>query len=246
MSRGPLAGRRVVTTRDEPGELDALLAADGAEVVHVPLIEIVDDDETAGALGAAIGTLGDYGWLVVTSRHGARRLGDAAAEHPSLRLAAVGTATASELAARAARPVDVVPVRQTASDLVAAMPATATRGTRVLVAQADRAERTLVDGLVASGYDVDAVTAYRTRLRHPSAAERAAVSTADAVGFASGSAALAWADAIGRETPPVVAAIGPTTARAAREAGLTVTHVAAEHSLAGLAACISRALDTRP
>ncbi len=40
----------------------------------------------------------------------------------------------------------------------------------------------------------------------------------------------------GGRVPPVVACIGPVTAEAARQAGLTVDVVAAEHSDAGLVA----------
>lgn len=246
MIAGPLTGRRVVTTRDEIGELETVLEAAGAEIVHVPLIAIVDRTDTSAALADAAAALGAFDWLVVTSRHGARRIGDAAGEYPDLHLAAVGSVTAAELADRAGRPVDVVPQRQTAADLVAAMPDPAAAGSRVLIAQADRAEPTLADGLAARGYDVVTAIVYRTELRHPGAGERAAALASDAVGFASGSAALAWAAAIGRETPPIVAAIGPTTEAAARKAGLIVTDVAADHSVAGLAACISRALAARP
>src|SRR5690606_37478475 len=108
--------------RDLPGELDALLGAAGADVVHVPLIEIADDDETTAAVRAAATSLADHDWLIVTSRHGARRMGPVAAAHPHLRLAAVGTATAAELAELAGRSVEVVPARQTAAHLVEAMP----------------------------------------------------------------------------------------------------------------------------
>lgn len=246
MSAGPLAGRRVVTTRDLPGELDALLGAAGADVVHVPLIEIADDDETTAAVRAAATSLADHDWLIVTSRHGARRMGPVAAAHPHLRLAAVGTATAAELAELAGRSVEVVPARQTAAHLVEAMPEPSAGSDRVFIGQADRAEATLAEGLAGRGYAVTAVTVYRTRLRRPSDAELAAAVGADAVAFASGSAAIAWAEAIGTRTPPVVAAIGPTTAAAARRVGLTVTHVADDHSVPGLAACISRALGARP
>jgi len=246
VNAAPLVGRRVVTTREQRGELDALLTAAGAEVVHVPLIEIADDDETRAAVRAAADVLADHDWLIVTSRHGARRMGRAAAAHGHLRLAAVGTATAAELADLAGRPVEVVPDRQTAAHLVDAMPAPASGSERVLVGLADRAAPTLVDGLTRRGYRVTAVTAYRTRLRRPSATERAAALGADAVGFASGSAAIAWAQAIGSDTPAVVVAIGPTTADVARRSGLAVTHVADDHSVAGLAACISRALASPP
>lgn len=240
MAPGPLSGRRVVTTRHRPGRLDSRLAALGADVVHVPLITI--EPSADDRLAAALADLASFDWLVVTSQHGARRVGASAAGH-SVRLAAVGTRTAAVLADLAGRSVDVVPARQTAADLVDAMGAH--RG-RVLVAQADRADTMLVEGLAEHGFDVEAVTAYRTTMRSPSWQERRAALSADAVGFASGSAAEAWFDAFGTRTPPIVAAIGPTTSAAADARGLKVTHVAADHDVEGLAAVIVAALTASP
>lgn len=244
MATRPLVGRRVVTTRDRRGRLDSQLAAAGADVVHVPLIAI--EPSADDRLPAALADLATFDWLVVTSQHGARRVGDAVAGQ-AVQLAAVGTHTAAVLERLAGRPVDVVPARQTAAHLVEALvDAAAGRSGRVLVAQADRAHPTLVDGLVAGGFDVDVVTAYRTALRIPTWRERRAALSADAVGFASGSAAEAWADAIGAETPRITAAIGPTTAAAAEAGGLKVTHVAADHDVEGLVAVIVSALATPP
>ena len=235
MSAGrPLAGRRVATTRDRPGRLDELLAEAGAEVVHVPLIAIAD--APGDALEAALDRLDEFDWIVVSSQHGAARVAAAvAAARPTLRTAAVGTRTAEVLVAGTDREVTLVPTSQTAEHLVAAMPEPGGAG-RVLVAQADRAEPTMVDGLRRRGYDVTVVDAYLTTLRHPTAAERDRLSRVDAVAFASGSAARAWAAAMGTWTPPHVVAIGPSTARVAREVGLQVTAVAADHSVEGLAA----------
>jgi uroporphyrinogen-III synthase len=234
----PLRGRRVVTTRDRPGSLDRLLAAAGADVVHVPLIEIVEPPDGGASLHAALARLPTFDWLVVTSRHGAARVGAAAAAS-TVRTAAVGAATASQLAMRTGRAVDIVPAEQRADALVHAFPP---GRWRVLVAQADRAEPTLVDGLRARGCDVEHVIAYATRTRAPRPDERAAALAADAVAFASGSAATAWAEAIGSETPPVVCAIGPTTAAVAERAGLKVTAVAADHSVPGLVELVTRLL----
>jgi uroporphyrinogen-III synthase len=240
----PLAGRRVATTRDRPGRLDELLARLGAEIVHVPLIEIVD---AAGVeLADALARLDEVDWVIVTSQHGASRVADAVAAHPRLQTAAVGTRTADVLEAATGRHVTVLPERQSAADLVDTMPAPEPGSHRVLVAHADRADPTLVDGLRARGYDVRAVTAYVTRLRTPSAAERAELASVDAVAFASGSAARAWADAIGTWSPPHVVVIGPSTAGVARELGLQVTAEAADHSVEGLAAAVSDALRARP
>jgi uroporphyrinogen-III synthase len=240
MAARPLSGRRVVTTRDRRGALDSRLAANGADVVHVPLISI--EPSADDRLATALADLASFDWLVVTSQHGARTVGHAAAGG-SVRLAAVGTRTATALERLAGRPVDVVPERQSAGHLAAAMGA---HCGRVLVAQADRADRTLVEGLTDHGFDVEAVTAYRTELRIPTWQERQAALSADAVAFASGSAAQAWAEAIGRETPPVVAAIGPTTTAAAEGHGLKVTHVAADHDVEGLVVTVIAALTPSP
>ncbi|MEO6653600.1 MAG: uroporphyrinogen-III synthase [Ilumatobacteraceae bacterium] len=235
----PLAGRHVVTTRLGPGRLDTLLAALGADAVNIPLIAIEDPADGGAALRSSLGRLDDAEWLVVTSRHGAEAVGHAAALHPALRLAAVGSNTAAFLARLAGRPVDIVPKRQTASELVAAMPP----GTgSVVVAQADRADASVGDGLRRLGYRIEVVTAYRTILREPNAAERRAAQRADAVAFASGSAVESWVAAFGSATSPAVIAIGPTTADVARRAGLQVAGVAADHDVEGLVDAIMAVL----
>jgi uroporphyrinogen-III synthase len=78
---------------------------------------------------------------------------------------------------------------------------------------------------------VETVTAYRTVEVRPAATSW---DGADALLLASGSAARAWTAAFGTSAPALIVAIGPTTAGAAREAGLKVTAVAADHSLDGL------------
>lgn len=240
MSDRPLAGKRVVTTRDEPGHVDRLLTEAGAEVVHVPLIQIVDAADGGAALQDHLRVLDTYDWLIVTSQHGAVRVGKAARKLP-VRLAAVGTKTAEVLSELAKRPVDVVPTVQTGASLLAALPNPGD-GARVLLAQADRAGTELADGLRENGYEVSAVEAYRTALRRPSVAELRRALGSDAVAFASGSAVQGWVDAIGFRTPRCVVAIGPSTARFADQLGLRISHVASDHSVPGLVNEIIRAL----
>jgi len=210
----------------------------------VPLIEIADPLDGGAELQAVLHRLDDVDWVVVTSHHGAARVGESLADHPQVRTAAVGTRTANEIERLAGRAVDVTPSRQAAADLLEAMPPDG-HGQVVVVAHADRADPALAVGLSALGYRVRPVVAYRTLARMPNADERAAALGADAVAFASGSAAEAWHDAIGTETPSVVVAIGPTTEGAARACGLNVTHVAEEHSVEGLVAAVTAALATR-
>ena len=234
----PLRGRTIVTTRDQPGALDALLVQLGADVVHMPLIEIGEAPDGGAALADTLARIDTFDWVVVTSRHGAERVADAV-RVSSIRLATVGTATANVLAERSGRPVDLVPGVQRATALVEAFP---DGPWSVLVAQADRAADTVVAGLRGRGCDVVVGTAYSTRLRMPSDAEIATALGADAVAFASGSAIDAWVEAIGTRTPPIVCVIGPTTEAAATRSGLKVTTVAADHTVQGLAHALTERL----
>ncbi len=226
-----LIGCRVLVTRERPGELGRLLAARGAEVVHVPLIAVVDAPDGGDALRWELGRLDEFDWLVVTSPAGAERVGEAARSCPSLLLAAVGTATARELSARTGRPIDLIPERQLAAALAAEFDEKATSPQRVLLAQADRAADTLAHALREGGHVVTVVTAYSTVLVNP---DIAAVAGADVLVLASGSAAESWAAAMGATPPRTVVAIGPSTATRALELGLKVDGTAADHSLVGL------------
>ncbi|TFH14318.1 MAG: uroporphyrinogen-III synthase [Acidimicrobiales bacterium] len=240
--RGPLAGCCVIVTREHPGELASLLEARGATVIHVPLIQVVEPLDSGEALTRELDRLGEFDWLVVTSPAGAERVGAAAADEPSVRLAVVGNATADVLAGAAGRPVDLVPATQRSQTLLEELCAVAAPAQRFLVAQADRAGDTLAAGLRRAGHEVTSVVAYRTVLCTPGPA---AIAGADAVLFASGSAAKAWFDALGDTVPPIVVSIGPTTSTVAEELGLKVTSTAADHSLGGLVSELERILSIR-
>lgn len=232
----PLAGCTVVVTREQRGELGRLLDAAGATVEHIPLIETAHvDRERQDHLATAIANGPD--WVIVTSAAGADRVGAVATDR-TIRLGAVGTATAARLAAVAGRPVDLIPDRQIAARLVDAFVEHVREQQHVVVAQGDLADDGLAAGLTRAGHSVDVYVAYRTLVRVPSEDERRRAGAADAVVFASGSSARAWADAFGETAddrlPPVVVAIGPSTRAVAEEFGLKVTHEAAEHSLAGI------------
>jgi uroporphyrinogen-III synthase len=114
---------------------------------------------------------------------------------------------------------------------------------RVLLPQAEAARPVLADGLVAAGWTVDAVVAYRTVPAEaaPALVERAR--GADAITFTSGSTVSGYLAAAGPgAVPAVVACIGPVTADAATAAGIPVTAVAAEHTIEGLVAALETAL----
>jgi uroporphyrinogen-III synthase len=186
------------------------------------LTEVREPEDGGAALIRELDHLDRYDWLVVTSVNAARHVGAAAARFASVRLAAVGASTARWLAETSGRDVDFVPSAQRAEGLVAEFrPGPST----ILLAQGDLAGSAVADGLRSSGHDVTAVEAYRTVLRQPVGEERDVLDAAAAVVLASGSAAIALADAGG--VPGAVVALGPVTADAARDAGLSVAAVAA-------------------
>jgi uroporphyrinogen-III synthase len=227
---GALTGRKVVVTRaaEQADDLTALLVAEGAVPIVVPLIEIVTDADGADALAALDPTAFD--WLVVTSPNGARAYLDTHRATPP-HIAAVGTATAQVFTA-SGHPVHVVPEQQNADGLADAFEQLS--GVEVLVVQAGDAEPTLTDRLRAQGRTVTAISPYRSIPARPNPSLQLAALAADVVLFASGSAARAWVQVFGTTTPPVTVAIGPRCATAATLAGLKVSLVAADHSLVGL------------
>lgn len=113
--RLPLRGRSVLVTRprDRAAELCARLAALGAHVEQVPCIETVPIEPER--FDELIERMGTYSWLVLTSTFGVRCLFDAIAASRrdvrclgSVRVAAIGSATAAELARHGIK-ADLVP-----------------------------------------------------------------------------------------------------------------------------------------
>ncbi len=239
---GALVGRRVVVTRsaDQVDRLSDLLRAHGAVPVEVPLIEIVTDPLEVAHLADL--RPAEFDWLVVTSPNGARHYLSVHPRALPTRIACVGSVTAGVLD-RAGCHVDLVPGEQSASGLLAEFPAVPQGSVgSVLVVQAFGAAATMADGLAEMGWNVTVVAPYRSVSARPTAGEQLAAYAADAVFFASGSAARAWADALGTSTPSLVVAIGPQTAAAAAAVGLKVDLVAADHSLQGLVDALERHL----
>ncbi|MFD7021413.1 uroporphyrinogen-III synthase [Promicromonospora sukumoe] len=166
-----------------------------------------------------------------------------------VRWAAVGPATQQALAAHCLA-VDLVPRTATGAGLADAFPeapsdqspADADPATgaapvpRVLLPLGDLASDTLRAGLVAKGWSVDVVTAYRT-VAHELPPERRG--PYDVVVVASGSAARQVATQLG---PQRVVAIGEPSARAAGAVGHTVLAVADAPTDAALADAVTEAL----
>jgi len=234
---------RVVVTRsaEDASALSTKLAAAGFAVTEVPTIRIADALDGGAALRDALRDPSVFEWVVVTSRHGAARVAEALGDRrDGVKLAVIGPATAAA-ARHLGLAVELVPDRFVAEGLLEVFPRPGDGPNRALVAQADLARPTLVDGLRALGWEVTALTAYRTVAAEISPAMVDAVSRADAVAFTSASTVENFVAALGPErVPPVVACIGPVTEEAARRHGLEGIVVAETHTLDGLVATLAQ------
>jgi uroporphyrinogen-III synthase len=230
--RGPLAGRRVVITRpkEQSAALRGLLERAGAEVIEFPMITAVPPEDGGTELAMRISAVDHYDWLVVTSPNGARAVRDARSGDavPDVRVAAVGRATAEALG----WPVELVPGRHDATALAEAFPP---GPGRLLLVQGDLAPATLGNALIRKGWRVDHVIGYLTRSAAPDPGMIEAVSRADVITFASGSAVRAFIDNVGRDAMPgIVVTLGASTAATAQELEVAVTGSANSNTLADL------------
>jgi uroporphyrinogen-III synthase len=225
-----LSGTTVLVTRprDSDSALPRALRRAGARVVWEPVIQI-DEAEPTPALDAALQHLERYEWIVWTSVHGvsafwrrAAVLGCDRGLVQSRKIAAVGPATARAIE-RSGLDVTLIGYPYSADGLVETMTSLVHPGTAVLYPRAADARPTLVDGLRRIGADVTEVVAYRAVPAPASPAMSSALASGvDCIVFCSPSAVravLPHRAAIERST---IACIGPTTAGAARAAGLDV------------------------
>ena len=255
-----LAGRRIVVTRraGQASALVRLLQERGARVIEVPSIEVAPPAD-ASALDDALRARDRFQWLVFTSANAvdavAARL-TALGLPPRLtpdgpKLASVGEATTAAL--RAAFPDDPVALEPAqgfrSAELARVFARESMAGARVLLPCSSRVRDELPRALRALGAEVLTVVAYET-VEPPDLGQRVARCLEegfDLVAFASPSAVEAFVAAAGERVRglPVVA-IGPTTAEAARAAGLDVRGIAAPSTAEGLVAAAERVLSVVP
>ncbi|MGL5817128.1 MAG: uroporphyrinogen-III synthase, partial [Phycicoccus sp.] len=243
----PLFGWNVLVprTKEQSGTTIARLEHHGAHATVVPTIS-VEPPRTPQQLERAVKGMvtGRYEWIGFTSVNAVRAIrekfdefGLDARSFAGLKVAAVGGVTADALREWGINP-DLVPAgEQSAQGLLEAWPpfdADLDPIDRVFLPRADIATDTLVAGLVASGWEVDDVTAYRTvRAAPPAQSIRDAIKGGafDAVLFTSSSTVRNLVGIAGKPHPStVIACIGPATARTAEEHGLRVDVLAAEPS----------------
>ncbi len=273
----PLQGRRILITRtsDQAGTFSEQLRALGATPVEFPTIRIVPPEDWEPLDNALKRLCGAdwYDWLVFTSANGVRicferlqRLGYDARSLVDVRVAAIGPATAVELA-RYGITVDLVPAEYIAEGIAVALLddtrklGESLEGKKILLARAAEARNALVTELQRAGASVEVVAAYRTvGITYEDGLGREIVRLLesrqlDILTFTSSSTVrnfMQWliqcdkdvANSIlsnsTRHARPKIACIGPITSQTARGFGLDVHIEAQEYTIAGLIEAIIR------
>jgi len=237
---GRLAGIRVLVTRprERAEELCFLLEDEGAEVVALPLLELLPPEDPR-PLRSAAEHVQRYQWIAFASPSAVQALVEAAREAGSLstlgrvKLAAVGPKTAEALRAHGLE-VAREAALATGTGLFEALKDALQPGDEVLLPAAEDGRRELADALSDAGVHVTRVVAYRASKGELSEDERRDLLARPprVAMFGSPRTAEAYLDTLGEDGRRLagqarVVAIGPTTASALERLGLPVAAVAA-------------------
>jgi len=255
MPSGPLTGKRIVITRapEQAPELRQALEALGAEVLLMPTVAFAPPEDLR-ALDEALSKLSGFDAILFLSKNAVRYVFERSRElgikcwldSPPRLVAAVGAGTAEAATSQGLR-VDYIAKNQGGEALVREL-GDRVAGRRVFLPRSDRGDARLSNALREAGARVTEVIAYRTLA--PEATDAALLAKVrraevDAIVFASPSAFTNFSDSMGDadlaqlSTRVQFAAIGPTTARAMRGAGVRVEIEASEPTSAGLAGAIA-------
>ncbi|HEX8435000.1 uroporphyrinogen-III synthase [Archangium sp.] len=231
-----LEGIRVLVTRprERSEELCFLLEDEGAEVVHVPLLELRPPEDPRPLMAAAE-SIQRYTWVVFASASAVDALMEALREAgmtewlSRVRIAAVGPRTARTVEGYGLT-VAAEPPEGTGVALYEVMRSALEAEDEVLLPAAEEGRRELEDALREHGVRVTRVTAYRSQPAplSPEAQAQLASSPPHVALFASPRTAETFLEAAGRERlgSTRLVAIGPTTAAALTQLGLPVAAVA--------------------
>jgi uroporphyrinogen III methyltransferase/synthase len=246
----PLFGHRVLITRPYTEEYRRLEDL-GAEVFEFPTLRIVPP-ETFAELDAAIGRIGDYDWLVITSANAfdffMQRLIEGGRDVRDLKgigICAIGARTAGVMARYGIRP-DLVPDEFNAEGLVKTFIQRIGRDDfsrlTILLPRQDKARDVFPRKVRELGGTIDTPVAYRVekprkhgkRLRRFMAEGRISLAT-----FTSGATFTNFVDMLGQEALTLlgqvpIAVIGPVTKQTVEKTGLKVAIMPPEATVSAM------------
>ena len=245
----PLFGKRIVVTRarEQAGELSRMLRENGAEVIELPFIKVEPsfDEKIVTEIFAGIAV---YEWIIFTSANGVKQFfelfykayDDIRCLGP-MRIAAVGAATAKEIAKHRLK-VDLIPKKANANALADELIENEGMDSiQVLVITGNQNREDLVERLETEARAiVDTLPLYKTTktdLSEDPAAARYRKEGADAVLFTSSSTVKSFVEqqaALKLEDDarkPVYGSIGPMTTKTLQAQGLTLGYESPHSSL---------------
>jgi len=249
-----LIGKRIVITRPraQAEDFGNALLKEGAEPVYLPVIEIVPPDNYA-LLDAALRDLDQYDWLILTSIYGVdaffSRLNELRIKNlpQGLWVGVVGPRTAQTLLEHGVTP-NLVPKEYTSAAILADLGKNIF-GKKFLFPQSNLTRSILADEIRKAGGIVDEIIAYRNiKVKLHTSAVDDLRHGIDIITFASPSSVTGFIDVLEQNGidifnlpgNPLLAGIGPATASAAREAGLSIQIEAEEHTIAGLISALKK------
>ncbi|MBN2038457.1 MAG: uroporphyrinogen-III C-methyltransferase [Spirochaetes bacterium] len=242
----PLFGKKIVVTRtrQQASALSSALYSLGAKTVELPTIEIKRKDDLTDLIDA-VRNIEKYSWIIFTSQNAVNIFFDVLKENDkdarcmhSLKIAAIGPATAKELEHYFIKP-DLIPSKYVAEEIVAEMSKEDINGKSILLPCAAEARQTLKEGLLELGAEVDRIHIYDTVVPENMSEELLAeVSSADMITFTSSSAVKNFSK-IANKTDTRIACIGPITADTASGLGYNPDIVASEYTIDGLVQAIT-------
>jgi uroporphyrinogen-III synthase len=228
-----LEGIRVLVTRpkDRSRELVFLLEDEGAQVMALPLLELLPPDDPR-PLRAAAEQIHRYGWVLLASPSAAQALVEAVRQAGTFdQLTKVKVATVGPATAKAAQGMGLVVALQatvgSGMGLFESVQAALGPQDEVLLPAAQAGRRELGDALEDAGVKVDRVAAYQSARStlEPAILNELEAFEPQVVIFGSPRTAEAFLEATGepgraRLNQAKLVAIGPTTAAALVELGL--------------------------
>ncbi len=239
--------KRVLVTRPrrQAQAFAAGLRQAGFEPVSFPVVEIAPLDDTR-ALDRAVRRLAGYDWLAFTSVNGVEAVWKRMEQlrvpgvPGNVRVAAIGPKTAEALRRHGVVP-DFVPAEYVAEAILPGLGEL--RGRRVLLLRAEIARKALAEAIVKAGGAADEIAVYRTLPAQGDPAGLIALQEGvDVVTLTSPSIVQNFVHSLRRAGldplrlpgDPLIACIGPVTARAAEVEGFSKIMVAGEYTTDGL------------
>lgn len=251
----PLFGKRILITRSrtQASRLTEALEDLGAYCTEIPSIKMAAPSDEWKTIDEGIEHIKEYTWIVFTSQNGVeyfcRRLYDKGLDMRAMghmKIAVIGPATDQELRKYGLR-ADVIPKAYKAEDLLEAMRPLLTKEDVIFLPRAKVARNVLPDGLRDLGCRVDVAEAYETVCDKENKQKLKLLlknKEVDIITFTSSSTVINLMHQIDGETELLkdvtLACIGPITADACRQFGLTPHIISDTFTIKGLTEAIRK------